>query len=170
MNANPKSVTTNRSELVIAFLFFGALAWGWTRIESLPLPKNVLISFLTAVVAVIFFIGLRFCVRNENTRIWSSRVLRSLAIGFLLHGSITVSCMGIYDWFGNWHDVDITRIIDALMSNRYSMQAVASGGIGGAFAVASLTLWKSKLTVAIVALAVALFLFSFLSSGSWFLR
>jgi hypothetical protein len=169
MNVSHKVDDGNVSGLLVTFFFFSALAVALGRMESMHSPEIVLISVFAGSVAVALFRLLRVCV-DEKTREWSGRVLRALAIGFLLHGAITVSFMGIYDWFGNFRDITPTGTIDALTSNRESLRALESAVVAGGASVPSLNFWKSKLTVIILAASVALFLFSLLSSGSWFMR
>jgi len=144
----------------IVFVFFGGLAFvimhAFTRHGLLA---DVFVGSCAGICAVLSLYILKLCLKKSKE--WVARVFRAIAIGLLFHGLVTIPYLSLCDRFGGWRRIRFTGTLEAIVHSDDAPSMMMSGIIGGVFAVASLALWKSRLTAIIVVIAVV-FVFPYL--------
>ena len=137
----------------VVFVFFGGLAFVIMRAFTRHgLLADVFVGSCAGICAVLSLYKLKLCLKKSKE--WVARVFRAIAIGLLFHGLVTIPYLSLYERFGGWRGIGFTRALEAMVYSHEAPNMMELGIIGGVFAVASLALWKSRLTEIIVIIAV----------------
>lgn len=94
--------------------------------------------------------------KNENEKIWIARVFRAIALGFLVHGFVTIPVWTLY--FERFVEPRITleRIAEVLLENHEGLSMLESAVMAGILAIISFAVWKNRATAIIGLCAFAL--------------
>lgn len=161
----------HRSGLMVVFLYFSYVVFSFMQMQSHPLwLRNLAIAMGMGIATALFFLLLRFLFAHENTKIWISRVFRSISVSCLIYGFLVLPLLkSNFEGRGDFSFESFAYKFSRNLDELFVVQEWTF--LGSAFAVTSFALWKNRCSAVVAALGMVLFHYCLFSpSSAWFWR